>query len=186
MNHADSSKRPERETSESDDRGRPHPSAADARSDEQPPGESSQWSEGRDSTNLEEGSPREEGSSREEGSRRDDDLLGLGESKLHEDRLRNRWGGGRDSAASRLSGATGREELRILLRMTALGFQFIGEVAAGILIGYAIDWWRGTFPFWTAIFSVAGILIALISLVRSALRMNSLLERESRQSRHQR
>jgi len=112
--------------------------------------------------------------------RRDDDLLGLGESKRNEDALRAKWSGGRDTAASRASGARGPEELRIVLRMTALGFQFIGEIAAAVLIGYGIDWWRGTFPFWTSVFSIGGIVIALISLVRNALRMNKLLERESK------
>ncbi len=125
--------------------------------------------------------PREADDPRDPRDRRDadDDLLGLGESKKREDALRSKWGGDRGQVASRLSGIRGGEEMRLLLRMTALGFQFIGEIAAAVLIGYGIDWWRGTFPFWTSIFSIGGILIALVSLVRSALKMNSFIERES-------
>ncbi len=52
------------------------------------------------------------------------------------------------------------------------------QVAAGALLGWLFDRWRGTAPTGLLVGSVIGIVIGLWSLVRGALKLNRDLDRQ--------
>ena len=68
-------------------------------------------------------------------------------------------------------------EVRIGWRMGGLGMEVASQVAAGALLGWAFDSWRGTSPTGLLIGSAAGIVIGLWRLISGALKLNALLER---------
>lgn len=68
-------------------------------------------------------------------------------------------------------------EIRVGWRMAGLGFEVGAQVAAGALLGWGFDRWRGTDPNGLLIGSVLGILIGLWNLVRGSLKLNAQLER---------
>lgn len=61
--------------------------------------------------------------------------------------------------------------------MAGIGFQVTSEVAAGVLMGWLFDYWRGTGHVGVLVGSIAGIAVALWSLIRNTLRLNSELEK---------
>jgi len=61
--------------------------------------------------------------------------------------------------------------------MAALSFQFMGEVGASVLLGWLLDRWLGTPGRWLAILGIAGVVIALVHFVRSAIIMYRKLDR---------
>lgn len=86
------------------------------------------------------------------------------------------------------SGASGRrtggdvdsdreaEEIRIGWRMAGLGFQVASEVAAGALLGWLCDRWRGTDPTGLLVGAIVGIVVGLWSLIRGSLKLNRELD----------
>jgi F0F1-type ATP synthase assembly protein I len=65
-----------------------------------------------------------------------------------------------------------RRETGIGMRMAGLGFQTSSEVAAGALLGYLFDWWRGQGTIGLVVGGVLGIVVGMTSLLRGAMRMN--------------
>lgn len=62
--------------------------------------------------------------------------------------------------------------------MAGLGMEVSFQVIAGALLGWGFDQWRGTAPKGIMTGSIIGIVIAMWSLVRGALKMNRMLDRQ--------
>lgn len=69
-------------------------------------------------------------------------------------------------------------EIRIGWRMGGLGMEVASEVAAGVLLGWGYDKWRGTAPTGLLVGSIAGIVVGLWTLVYGAFKLNRLLDRQ--------
>ena len=54
--------------------------------------------------------------------------------------------------------------------MLGLGSQMLSEVVAGVLLGYGLDYLLGTRNRWIVVGSVAGVAVAMITVVRVAMR----------------
>lgn len=70
-----------------------------------------------------------------------------------------------------------QEEMRIGWRMAGIGMTVASEVAAGVILGLAFDWWRGHGNTGVVVGSIAGIAVAMWSLLRGTLKLNKQLER---------
>lgn len=53
------------------------------------------------------------------------------------------------------------------------------QVAAGALLGWAFDSWRGTAPTGLVVGALAGILVGLWSLIKGALKLHRQLDRQN-------
>jgi len=51
-----------------------------------------------------------------------------------------------------------------------LGSQMLSEVVAGVLLGYGLDYLLGTRNRWIVVGSIAGVAVAMITVVRVAMR----------------
>ncbi len=56
--------------------------------------------------------------------------------------------------------------------------EVVSQVAAGALLGWIFDRWRGTAPTGLLIGSVIGIIVGMWSFIRRALKLNRELERQ--------
>ena len=63
-------------------------------------------------------------------------------------------------------------------RMAGLGMEVSFQVAAGALLGWGFDQWRGTTPKGIMTGSIIGIAVAMWSLVRGSLKMNRMLDQQ--------
>jgi F0F1-type ATP synthase assembly protein I len=54
--------------------------------------------------------------------------------------------------------------------MLGLGSQMLSEVVAGVLLGYGIDYMLGTRNRWIVVGSIAGVVVAMVTVFRIALR----------------
>ncbi len=63
--------------------------------------------------------------------------------------------------------------------MAGLGMEVAGQVAAGALLGWLYDRWRGTGTTGILVGSLIGIAVGLGSMIRGALKLNRELERQS-------
>jgi F0F1-type ATP synthase assembly protein I len=68
-------------------------------------------------------------------------------------------------------------EVRVGWRMSGLGMEVAAQVAAGALLGWLFDRWRGTDPTGLMVGGIAGIAVGLFSLVRGSLKLNRDLDR---------
>ena len=68
-------------------------------------------------------------------------------------------------------------EIRIGWRMGGLGMEVAAQVAAGAVLGWLWDRWRGTGPTGLLVGSVIGIVVGLGNLIRGALKLNRELDR---------
>lgn len=68
-------------------------------------------------------------------------------------------------------------ETRVGWKMAGIGMQVTSEVAAGALIGWLIDRWRGHGHLGVLIGSVCGICVGLFTLIRQSLLLNRHLDR---------
>ncbi len=69
-----------------------------------------------------------------------------------------------------------REE-RVGWKMAGIGMQTTSEVAAGLLIGWLVDWWRGAGHTGVMVGGIAGIAVAMWTLISRALKLNKELDR---------
>lgn len=76
-----------------------------------------------------------------------------------------------------------RDEIRMGWRMVGLAWQTTSEVAAGLLLGWLADKWRGSGNLGMAIGGTLGIVVGLVTLIRGAMKMNAELDRKSPWSR---
>ncbi len=63
--------------------------------------------------------------------------------------------------------------------MAGLGMEVSAQVAAGALLGWLYDRWRGTGTTGILVGSLIGIAVGLGSMIRGALKLNRELERQS-------
>ena len=70
-------------------------------------------------------------------------------------------------------------EIRVGWKMGGLGMEVAGQVAAGSVLGWLYDRWRGTGTTGILVGSLIGIAVGLWSMIRGALKLNRELERES-------
>jgi hypothetical protein len=54
--------------------------------------------------------------------------------------------------------------------LLGIGSQMLSEVAAGVLLGYGLDYLLGTKNRWIVVGSIAGIVVAMMSVFRLALK----------------
>ena len=47
------------------------------------------------------------------------------------------------------------------------------EVVAGVLLGYGIDYWLGTRNRWIVVGAIAGIVVAMATVMRTAMRLGA-------------
>ena len=57
--------------------------------------------------------------------------------------------------------------------LIGLGTQMLSEVAAGVLLGIAADYMLGTKNRWVVVGSIAGVIVAMWTVVRLAIRMQT-------------
>lgn len=81
-------------------------------------------------------------------------------------------------ASERVSSRSGRSGSRNKRFLTAtdasllgLGTQMFSEVAAGVLLGLGVDYMLGTQGRWLVVGSIAGIVVAMFSLIRLAIKL---------------
>jgi F0F1-type ATP synthase assembly protein I len=67
-------------------------------------------------------------------------------------------------------------ETRLGWKMAGMGFQMVSEVAAGTLLGWLFDRWRGTGNVGVIVGASAGIIVGLWSLIRNAFKLNRELD----------
>ena len=70
-------------------------------------------------------------------------------------------------------------EIRVGWKMGGLGMEVAAQVAAGAVLGWLYDRWRGTGSTGLLVGAVLGIVIGLWSLIRGAMKLNRELERRS-------
>jgi F0F1-type ATP synthase assembly protein I len=63
-------------------------------------------------------------------------------------------------------------------RSVALFWDFVGTVLAGAVVGWLVDDWFGTEPYWTLGLLILGVVGGFIRLVRALRRMDRLDARE--------
>ena len=63
--------------------------------------------------------------------------------------------------------------------MSGLGMEVAAQVAAGAVLGWLFDRWRGTGSTGLLVGAVVGIVVGLGNLIRGALKLNRELERHS-------
>ncbi len=68
-------------------------------------------------------------------------------------------------------------EIRVGWRMGGLGMEVAAQVAAGALLGWLFDQWRGTSPNGLLVGAVIGIAVGMWHLIKGALKLNKELER---------
>ena len=78
------------------------------------------------------------------------------------------------------NGGRDPEQRNQLWRLSSMGFTLATEVAAGVLIGWMIDWALGTNRTFLVIGAVVGVLVGLSGFIRAAMRENQRLEKERR------
>ncbi len=63
-------------------------------------------------------------------------------------------------------------------RMMGIGFEAVSQVVAGLLLGWLWDQWRGG-QVGVIVGGAAGVLVGVLSLVKSAWKLNAELDRTS-------
>ncbi len=85
------------------------------------------------------------------------------------------------SAGTETQGPSRRDEpgaeIRVGWKMGGLGMEVAAQVAAGAMLGWLYDRWRGTGSTGLLVGAVVGIAVGLWSLIRGALKLNRELER---------
>ena len=67
-----------------------------------------------------------------------------------------------------------------LWKLSGLGVEFASQVVAGLLLGLFIDHQFGTRPRWILIGTVAGLLVGMSTMLRSAIKANKRALEETR------
>jgi F0F1-type ATP synthase assembly protein I len=67
--------------------------------------------------------------------------------------------------------------MRVGYRMMGIGLETSSQVAAGVLLGWLFDRWRGQGDWGVIVGGASGVLVGIYSLVRNAWRLNAELDR---------
>ena len=67
-------------------------------------------------------------------------------------------------------------------RMMGIGFEAVSQVVAGLLLGWLWDQWRGS-EIGVIVGGAAGVLVGVLSLVKSAWKLNAELDRSAAKRR---
>jgi F0F1-type ATP synthase assembly protein I len=67
--------------------------------------------------------------------------------------------------------------------LIGLGTQMVSEVAAGVLLGLGADYMLGTKNRWVVVGSIAGIVVAMWTVVRIAMRLQTTRREPPRRQR---
>lgn len=67
-------------------------------------------------------------------------------------------------------------EVRVGWKMAGIGMQVASEVAAGAVLGFLFDLWRGSGRIGIIVGSITGIAVGLWSLISQSLKLNRQLE----------
>jgi len=67
--------------------------------------------------------------------------------------------------------------------LLGIGSQMLSEVAAGVLLGYGLDYLLGTKNRWVVVGSIAGIVVAMWTVVRIAMRLQTTRREPPRRQR---
>jgi len=67
-------------------------------------------------------------------------------------------------------------EVRAGWKMAGIGMQVASEVAAGTILGFLVDLWRGSGHVGVTIGAIAGIAVGLWSLIKESLKLNRQLD----------
>jgi ATP synthase protein I len=63
-----------------------------------------------------------------------------------------------------------KQQLNSYARYSAMGFQMLAIIAAGVLGGYKLDQWLHTAPYLTIVLSVLSVFISIYSVTRDLLK----------------
>ncbi len=72
------------------------------------------------------------------------------------------------------------------MRAIAIGLDFAAMVAGGCILGFAADTWRGTFPRWTAVGGIVGVVSGGWTAIKLSLKLNRDMERMEQEKRRAR
>ncbi len=73
---------------------------------------------------------------------------------------------------------------RVGWRMVSVGMQVSSEAIAGALLGWLVDWWMGHQQHWGLLIGgILGIVVALVTLIRTAWKLNQEMDRTDAQDR---
>lgn len=67
-----------------------------------------------------------------------------------------------------------------LWKLAGMGFEFISQVVAGMLLGWLVDKALGSGPTWLVVGTIAGVLVAITQMIRTAVAANRKATRDSR------
>ncbi len=48
--------------------------------------------------------------------------------------------------------------------------ELVSHIAAGGLLGWLVDHWRGSFPTWVAVGTIAGLVVGMTEMIRTAMK----------------
>ncbi len=74
----------------------------------------------------------------------------------------------------------GDPDLSDLRRMAGLGLEFVSSIAGGILLGWLLDRWLGTAPWFLVAGMGVGLVGGLSNFIKEAMRASRKAERASR------
>jgi F0F1-type ATP synthase assembly protein I len=80
------------------------------------------------------------------------------------------------SSKPKPTSASEAAEVRVGWRMAGIGMQVASEVAAGAVLGYLFDLWRGSGRLGLLVGSIVGIAVGLWSLISQTLKLNRQLD----------
>ena len=63
-------------------------------------------------------------------------------------------------------------------RMASVGWTLVCEIAAGLLLGWGLDWLVGTNKLFLVIGAIVGLLVGMTGFIRSALAENRRMSRD--------
>jgi ATP synthase protein I len=63
-----------------------------------------------------------------------------------------------------------KQQLNSYARYSAMGFQMLAIIAAGVFGGYKLDQWLHTGPYLTVVLSVLSVFISIYSVTRDLLK----------------
>ena len=67
-----------------------------------------------------------------------------------------------------------------------MGMELLSHIAAGMLLGWVVDKWRGSDPLWLTVGAVVGLLVGMTEFIRTALKAMKQATRKAARNRGER